>query len=111
MSVFVDWTCPKCGRRFGARFNSLDEVDRPECPGCGYVGITVPPFRKILGPFTRSSDGFFRARRAAGLSFSQAAEKLRLSLNQLQDIEEGFTDESTDLVQRMAKLYGVVFEE
>jgi len=107
--AFIDVTCPHCGKRFGWR----GEVDgpAPPCPACGKdLGEDVEK-EKPLAPQTMTAEGFFKARRAAGVSFGQAANHLRLSDRQLEAIEEGLAPPSKAAVKRMENLYRMEFTD
>lgn len=112
MSVFADFTCEHCGRRFGGQFDSIEDMEAPACPGCGKQGPKLPErdARKSIGPFPPNPDGYFEARRAAGLAFSQAVRFLKIDRDALMSIEDGTIDPSQEMLRRMTSVYGTKFE-
>lgn len=110
MIAFIDATCKHCGKRFGWQGELTDPP--PACPSCGKdlgADKDMEKIRDMLGPQPTTAEGFFKARRYAGLSFSNAAQLLKVTKPQLEDIEEGRSQPSPEVVQRMAILYRVAF--
>ncbi len=111
MGLFIDWRCEKCGARHGGQFRSLSEVERPPCPSCGHQGEADAEGepRRDPGPFLMTPDGYFRARRAVGLTFAQAAKHLGITGEHLADIEDGHVAPNRLLLMRMREIYKVTF--
>ncbi|MCH8890311.1 MAG: helix-turn-helix transcriptional regulator [Myxococcales bacterium] len=65
--------------------------------------------RKIIDPFPMMGAGYFRARRSAGLSFSNAAKHLGITEGHLADIEDGNVAPNRLLLMRMREIYKVTF--
>lgn len=112
MIAFIDATCKHCGKRFGWRGELTDPP--PACPGCGKdlgADKDMDLIKGMLGPQPKTAEGFFKARRYSGLSFSNAAEFLKITKRELEGIEEGRIQPSLGVVHRMAILYRVKFTD
>lgn len=110
MPAFIDATCQRCGRRFGWMGELTNPA--PACPGCGFSGKLDRNKRKTVEsqpPQPRTPDGFFMARRRAGLSFWQAAEALTVSQDELMRIEDGRADPGEQVLARMKEAYRTSF--
>lgn len=112
MVAFIDATCPHCSKRFGWQGELTDPP--PACPGCGKdirAEKDMEQIREVLGPQPLTGDGFFKARCHSGLGFSNAAKFLKITKKELEDIEEDRVQPTAGMVQRMAILYRVEFEQ
>lgn len=112
MPGFFDASCPKCGKRFGW---SGEITNRPPCPRCGHqIDMAaleadqkeMEAFRDLLlSKPTAELCG--KQRVAAGLSLRTAAKLLGVTPSLLSDIENGRTELSAEMAQKMASMYDV----
>ena len=112
--MFMDATCPRCGKRIGWYG---DVSDRPPCGGCGHQispeataadQAAMDEFREILAGKAGEGDGptLARNRELAGLSVGQAAKLLRIPRSVLERIESGESTPGQDLRDLMGQIYG-----
>lgn len=108
--AMIDATCPKCKKRIGWAGKM---VHRPACPRCGHR----PPEAELKAAddemaemerlvLSRSNAHLCRRQRmSAGLTMTQAADRLGLTVVQLSRYERGAEPLPEDLAVRMAELY------
>lgn len=110
MPAFIDATCQHCGRRFGWIGELTDSA--PACTHCGFAGKVDRSKRKVKpaqSPQPKTPDGFFAARKGAGLSFGEAAQLLTVSEVTLSEIEDGRVELIDPIRYRMMEVYRIEF--
>lgn len=110
MPSMIDASCPKCGKRFGW---CGEMTDKPPCPRCGHaddpaelakVQAQMDEMEQLI--LSRPTANICQRQRvAAGLTLRQAAKQLGIEPRLLSDIENGRTQLSAEMAQRMGRLY------
>lgn len=110
MTCFVDVTCSKCQHRFGWLADGGEDITVCACPKCGN-GDRLSVHVQTGSTYPRTGDGIFRARRASGLSFSQAVRDFGVTRAYLGALEDGTVQPSRNMWIAMAAIYACTWEE